>query len=241
MFALLAGCSFETTIPGEGEVSAEHTTPVGRCKQAGLAVCVDFEDTPPLITDMVGATLTAQNVELMLRSQTESAGRFTPQSALRIANASRLDINPDITIEMWTNPLAVPSDEGDKQFGLFDTERQYAMNFEHSGGIECMIGSDHLDSRSSLSLGTWHHVACTFNGYEMRVYIDGKLDGCHLVTRLIPIDGTTGAAIGANLSSGQIKNSFIGELDNVHLYSRRLNADEICTAWGGGNCSNSCL
>ena len=48
---------------------------------------------------------------------------------------------------------------------------RFTINDSDAGTIEV------LDSSSVLSLGTWHHVAGTYDGATMAVYIDGTLDG----------------------------------------------------------------
>ena len=42
---------------------------------------------------------------------------------------------------------------------------------------------------STISAGLWHHVAGVFDGSQMRVYLDGVLDGT-LSTSNVPASGT---------------------------------------------------
>lgn len=252
-FILLSACAFSTDVPGEDPEEEEPDvvmpTPSTRCQAAGLAVCVDFEDMPaPKDGIAPEVALTAQNITPQLRETDEHAAALAIKptvSELRIANAAKLDIAQHLTIELWTKPAVVPADSGDGQVGLFDVSAQYQMNFESDRQIECRIfgvETDNVDS-DALAINAWHHVACTFDGATLQVYVDGKLQGCKQVkagARTILTAPSFGAAIGSNMLGTLYRNPFIGELDNVHLYNRTLSAAEICTLWGHGNCSDTC-
>jgi len=210
-----------------------------------MALCVDFEDMPtPKDGIAPSATITASNVVPQDRLL-EYAAELAPISELKVSDTSKLDITRNLTIEMWTKPTLVPSDSGDKQVGLFDAHLQYQLNFESDRSIECRIfddeESDNVDSLAQLAIGQWHHVACTYDGATLRVYVDGRLQGCQSTSRTISIDGTFGAAIGANMDVGPTyKNHFVGQLDNVHVYANTLSGGDICKLWGGGNCDDRC-
>ncbi len=255
LFALLVvpACTFSAQLPGEEAPGldsgpAPTTSPAERCSDTSLALCVDFEDMNPL-KDSSGGSLVTNNVQPMVRETGENAAEFGDTSLLRVLDSARLDIPTNLTIEMWTRPTETPPDEGDKQVGLFDVGYQYAMSFESDGQIECWIGgSDNIDSKVKIALDAWHHVACTYNGSELRVYVDGRLEGCAAYARTIDTLPRLGAAIGANVTSGAYgpistptyKNKFVGELDNVHVYAKTLSAGDICTLWGHANCSDVC-
>ncbi len=82
-----------------------------------------------------------------------------------------------------------------------------------------------LRSRSVINNGNWHHVAATreSGSGKMAVYVDGAAEGT--------TTGPTGAKSLPNrmviggLQTGA--NLFVGELDDVRLYTRVLTADEI--------------
>jgi Concanavalin A-like lectin/glucanases superfamily len=247
-FTLVAGCSFSSEVPGEDGIEVDGgvmPTESTRCQAAGLAVCIDFEDAPtPKDGIAPEASISAVNITQRTRLE-EFSAEWKSSSQLQLAETSKLDIGLNLTIEMWTKPTAVPPDSGDEQAGLFETHLQYQMNFDSDRKIECVIqntlGTDTIDSGQALALDAWHHVACTYDGASLRVYVDGKLKGCRAATRTISTLGALGAAIGANMTVGPIyKNPFVGELDNVHVYARTLPPAEICTLWGNGTCDDKC-
>ncbi|MDQ3341020.1 MAG: LamG domain-containing protein [Myxococcota bacterium] len=245
--ALVPACTFATELPEEAPGLDPGTVPTptaSRCQTSGLTLCVDFEDMPnPTDGIASAATITSSNLVPQLRFTAESAAQLQldPLSLVTVGEVGKLDIASTLTIEMWTKPAVRPPDSGDKQVGLFDNHLQYAMNFEADGDLECTINGDSLDSDVSLATNAWHHVACTYDGSQLRVYVDGKLQGCEPISATISNQGTFGSAIGANLDNGPTyKNRFVGQLDNVHVYGRALSAAEICTLWGNGNCDDQC-
>ena len=68
----------------------------------------------------------------------------------------------------------------------------------------------------------WHHVTITFNGSSTNFYVDGNL----------ALTGSSGTpAIGTGFNLGEYNNfsgrQFTGLLDEVHIYSRELNATDV--------------
>ena len=82
---------------------------------------------------------------------------------------------------------------------------------------------------STLAPGVWYHVAMTFDGSNLRGYVNGELDGT------FPMSGTVRATdyalrIGAYAPvSGSTANHafFPGKIDELSLYNRALSAEEI--------------
>lgn len=81
-----------------------------------------------------------------------------------------------------------------------------------------------LFSDGIISFNKWQHVACTFDGSTMRIYIDGMLN------KEMAVSGTL-RTNSLNTCIGQVKNtisdSFNGTIDNVRIYNRALSANEI--------------
>ena len=86
-----------------------------------------------------------------------------------------------------------------------------------------------------LPLNTWTHVAATFDGAEMRLYVDGNFIAAN--------QGTLGTAHGAPLTIGGSGDcpGFEGRLDEVRIYNRTLSEAEIraiFNAGTAGTCGN---
>jgi hypothetical protein len=105
--------------------------------------------------------------------------------------------------------------------------------------IRCGIDSFSIDTEDPITAG-WHHVACTYDKSRLRVYVDGELSGCKSEDKSIPTSGIDGTAIGAKLSGTTLSEPFTGQIDNVHIYDRRLTGSELCTLAGGADCNDRC-
>jgi hypothetical protein len=89
----------------------------------------------------------------------------------------------------------------------------------------------YLDSAKALPAYTWVHIAGTYDGSALRIYVNGVLDATRAVT------GTTCAnteplAVGAKnrTVTGVVEAYFDGRIDDVRVYNRALSAAEIRTA-----------
>jgi len=70
----------------------------------------------------------------------------------------------------------------------------------------------------------WHHVAVVYDGSAMSIYVDGELDRTKAVSGNITANGDN-VLIG-NLA-GVANSGWLGNIDDVRIYSRALSADEI--------------
>ena len=74
-----------------------------------------------------------------------------------------------------------------------------------------------------LSTNTWYHIAATYDGSQMKFYIDGTLRGTTNVVGAIP-NGGRDIWIGGNEPWGEF---FDGVIDEVFIYERALSEGEI--------------
>ena len=77
--------------------------------------------------------------------------------------------------------------------------------------------------------GTWIHVAATFDGTTMKLYVDGVLDASMTVPASVAINDLP-LAIG-----GQAGRFFNGALDDVRVYGRALSDEEIAALAASAN------
>ena len=81
----------------------------------------------------------------------------------------------------------------------------------------------YVNSKTSLSLNTWYHVACTYDGAKLRIYINGVEDSS-ASTSLTPNYGSANLYIGS--WSGDNYN-LKGCLNDVRVYDHCLSAKEV--------------
>ncbi len=73
-------------------------------------------------------------------------------------------------------------------------------------------------------LNQWHHLAATYDGFEMRIYIDGVLAGSKLFVGTIAVNNNPLVISG---QTGFFNEYFRGSVDEVRVWSRALTQCEI--------------
>jgi len=90
-------------------------------------------------------------------------------------------------------------------------------------------GLHQLESTSSVPLNSWHHIAGTFNGTSINIYIDGNLEGVESFSKsTLNTPGSFELVLGA-LGFAPISRTFQlnGSIDEVTIISRALSTQEI--------------
>jgi hypothetical protein len=76
--------------------------------------------------------------------------------------------------------------------------------------------------------GAWTHVACVFDGANLKIYVDGSGSGCTSQPMTIDTSTQGGLDLGFALQGG---------LDDVHIYGAALSDADVCgLATGGTAC-----
>ncbi|REJ84476.1 MAG: T9SS C-terminal target domain-containing protein [Bacteroidetes bacterium] len=124
------------------------------------------------------------------------------------SNANNRDINYFLGIEQGTNFLAADYEEGTGQY---------------------QPGRNHpLTGTTPLALNTWYHVAVTFDGDMMRLWLNGTLDN-QLYTPFLPQSASIQPAsiASALYSSGAPGGFFDGMIDEVRIWNYARSKQEI--------------
>lgn len=148
--------------------------------------------------------------------------------------------NNPLTLEAWVRPEQYEGEtpiltKGHYQYGL-----TRSVEFENNNKAEDVIEFyiyDTNQNKISARINTpddwfnkWHHVAGTFDGKNLKLYIDGTAMGQAVSNNGIFADSTP-VGIGKDLTfDAQDTNSnavFRGLIDNVHIYNKALSAFEI--------------
>jgi prepilin-type N-terminal cleavage/methylation domain-containing protein len=78
----------------------------------------------------------------------------------------------------------------------------------------------------------WHHVVGTFDGSNVRLYLDGVLNGSTPIAGPIDYTGATyGFTLGAAQHSAHTIYYYTGSLDDVRVYNRALSAAEVAALY----------
>ncbi|MCX6022244.1 MAG: LamG domain-containing protein, partial [Chloroflexi bacterium] len=100
----------------------------------------------------------------------------------------------------------------------------YALDLTE-GKLRLTIGGDTLIADAPLASGKWSHVTGTYDGANLRLYINGVSAGNLERTGGIPVNALTLLMGKGHGNNGALS----GRLDEVRLYGAALTADEIQT------------
>jgi hypothetical protein len=78
----------------------------------------------------------------------------------------------------------------------------------------------------TFNTNEWYHLAGTFNGTDIKLFVNGSNDGNGTFTGTLPTP-TGNMAIGASYYNGSLVDWWPGNLANVAIWNRALTSDEI--------------
>jgi hypothetical protein len=91
--------------------------------------------------------------------------------------------------------------------------------------------------RTAVNDGDWHHVAGMRNGEQLRLYVDGVLDGGNYLPAEYDLSGTSqsNAYIGAITSNddNSLYKYFVGVIDEVCIFSGAVDANGVRALYSG--------
>ncbi len=139
-----------------------------------------------------------------------------------------------ITVEAWIKPEAVSGNQGiiGKWNDLGPTNRRSYLMWLRDDEVQFYVSSTGADFPSALSsdqvsAGEWTHVAGTFDGSTINVYINGVLSTSTPFSGSLYNNTVDPLLIGAVDGGGSSRRHFDGSIDEVRIYNRALCADEI--------------
>ena len=146
-----------------------------------------------------------------------------------VPSDSAFELTEALTVEAWVRPriLSDYAPVVTKARGPYD--QSYQLN---AGGQDWgvpgafIVHENHMPLWASgseeLPPETWTHLAMTYNGELMKLYVDGKLTDTQ--TSGTPHTGEGSLNIGIGSNSGS---AFDGKIDEVRVYDRSLSGTEI--------------
>ena len=161
-------------------------------------------------------------------------------NAANLNNIDILDKSDKITITMWVrwgdksktgvgkwaNLFTAADSTGNGDNGVW-----WVQHNQHNNNFEFAL---HTNSRSFLttttspSNGVWYHLACTYDGTNMRVYMNGVLESTKGKTgdiRTFP--PSTKINMGRWPNTANNSRKFDGDIDEISLWNKVLTSTEI--------------
>jgi hypothetical protein len=154
-----------------------------------------------------------------------------------VADANSLDLTTGMTLEAWVFPTALGAGSwrnviikerpGGEVYNLYanaDTDAPTTYV------VRASLPDAPLDARGTaqLPLNSWTHLATTYDGSTLRIFVNGVQVGTRAVSGAL-ITSSGAVRIGGNSIWGEY---FQGRLDDIRIYNRALTATEISADMG---------
>jgi hypothetical protein len=146
---------------------------------------------------------------------------------INCGNDPIFDITDEITLTVWVNS----NDNGNSEHNcwLGKGDNAYAIKHQSGNYLEFFIydGDWHSTNYSTdiTSLnGDWHHMAGTYDGSELKFYLDGELAANLVYSSTI---GTAAHNVTIGENSQATGRYFDGMLDDPRIYNKALSQDDI--------------
>ena len=174
-----------------------------------------------------GNTGTLSNVTWATGGRYGNALSFNGTSArVNVPNSSSLQLTSGMTLEAWVNPLSVSSAWRDVIYKGNDNyylEGTSGNSGRPAGGGTFGGTAAEAYGLSSLAPGAWSHLALTYDGTTLRLYVNGTLVGSQAKPGAIATS-TNQLQIGGDSLYGQY---FNGMIDELRIYNGALSAAAI--------------
>lgn len=148
-------------------------------------------------------------------------------SFVRVPHTMQLDITGALTIDAWIQTSDVGADQiivSKAQSGGTLSGINYYFGIFTSRLTFAVTGNEVQQGDTPLLSNTWYHVAVTYDGAQVRFYLNGVLDGVRALSA-IPLANVADLEIGRFGLGGTLY--FSGLIDEVDLFDRALSEAEI--------------
>ena len=198
----------------------------------GLVAAYGFEETTGAsATDASGYA----NTGTLAGATRTTGGRFGGglrfdgvDDQVSVLDDETLDLTNAMTLEAWVRPTSALSgwrtvvlkeQPGDLVYGLYAS----ASGYLPSGHVFVAGDDKRVSAPAALPADTWSHLATTYDGTTLRLYVNGTPAGELALSG--PLTASSGVLrIGGNLVWDEW---FAGTIDEVRVYDRALSASEV--------------
>jgi hypothetical protein len=215
-------------------VTAGGTTP-------GLVAAYGFDEGAG--TSATDASGSGNAGTLLTGTVWNAAGRFGgalqfngASAGVTVPDSGSLDLTTGMTLEAWVYPTSLPV--GWRNVVGKDIDRYYLMAGSNNstpatGGTYSVGGNANTYAPSPLAVNAWTHLAATFDGTSVRLFVNGVQVTSRAQTGAL----TTSAGL-LTIGYDSYGEYFTGLIDEVRVYNRALSVGEIqsdmATAVGSG-------
>jgi hypothetical protein len=153
-----------------------------------------------------------------------------PEDCVTVPDSESLQLGEEATVEAWVKPTgALASDPIVFKEAGSDFSYVMGLGLTHTGRAESYLRfegeEENVRSPEDVEVGVWTHLAVTYDGAYLRLYVNGALTSTQAVSNpgsLLTSEGPLhiGCAPAYN-------ENFRGRIDEVRVYDRALSAAEV--------------
>jgi hypothetical protein len=148
-----------------------------------------------------------------------------------VPDSAALDLTNRFTLEAWVNPtvltgwrtVLMKETTGGLAYAVYAND-----NVPKPAVYARITGNGYSDGSSGtaqLPVNTWTHLAATYDGATLRIFVNGAQVGSQPVSGSL-VTSTNVLSIGGSTVWGEF---FDGWIDEIRVYGRALTASEIQT------------
>ena len=216
---------------GNTTTSANVGVTVQNIAAAGLNGAWAFDESSGTTTadqSGKGNTGTVSGATFVTGGKFNNALSFNGTSnTVTVADSATLDLTTGMTVEGWVRPSTtggwrtafVKEQPGNLVYGV------YSNNGSNHPSAEVYVNgaTRTVEASSALPTLTWSHLATTYDGATLRLYVNGT-QAAQLAIAGSILTSNSPVRIGGNGVWGEY---FSGQIDEVRVYNRALTASEI--------------
>lgn len=153
---------------------------------------------------------------------------------VEVPDSDSLKITDMITVEAWINSRDLSGAViGKNGFSTYRANYMILLQpADLSFYVNCFGEEKYVRVKSSpIATNKWYQIVGTYDGADIKVYINGVLKGTNNVGKFVIGTHNNPLYIGANYYADSVGASFKGLIDDVKIYNRTLPGEEIVSSY----------
>jgi len=154
-------------------------------------------------------------------------------------SGASLNISGPLTMEAWVYHIDTDQDRvitkaqgSTVDYSIILASQKMRPQFRSPGGV----WKDDFYSNTVMVTNTWYHIAVTFERPNIKVYLNGQLDGSTTWDYDINTNGSANTVLGVR--NDLAAEWFNGKIDDVRIYNYSRTADQIKVDYNAGSAAH---
>jgi hypothetical protein len=220
------------------EVGADLETPIQAPKQGPIAAWSFDEGTGTTAEDLTGDghAATIEGAEFARGKYGDSLKFDGEDDVVKVPNSAEFALTEGFTLESWVRPESASNEwapiiakemgggKAAEELAWWLYEGEGEPNVPSGGNGPTPGEEEEARAEDPLPIDVWSHLALTYDGDQVRLYVDGELVDCSDVPADAPPVTEGEVQIGAATEHGDY---FKGRIDEVRIYNRALSQAEV--------------